>query len=217
MGARKQTYSKQIYRTVQLSLLILFHASICSAQGTVDRGTQRNGMHSCPVGQFVLGVQAAENLLICAPLPGNFAAEIVDSGTQEQGMHACPTGMAMTGLQGSRNLLACAPLTNPPPSRFVDLTTQSMGMHACPGTTPVAGIQITRNLLLCAGTQTGGEIEDFSRSATTCTVAHSAASSRVCKQPAICYYARPRRWIHPAKLSIAALSHMACTHVRKAT
>jgi hypothetical protein len=139
--------------------LVLGGASACWAQGTSDSGTQRNGMHSCPEGQFVMGAEVAKNLLLCESLPGNFAAEIVDSGTQDQGMHACPPGMTMTGLQASKNLLACAPLTNPPPSRFVDSSTQELGMHACPGGAPAAGIHVNRNLLLCAGAQTG-EFED---------------------------------------------------------
>src|SRR5689334_20165141 len=99
------------HRCALFTVLLIFHASICLAQ-SVDRNTQRNGMHSCPAGQFVMGVQVTKNLLICASLPGNSAAEIVDKTTQEQGMHACPPGTAMTGLQASKNLLACAPLTN---------------------------------------------------------------------------------------------------------
>ena len=123
-------YSARIYKT--FLVLVFCWGTVCRAQGTIDTGTQRNGMHSCPVGQFVLGVHVAKNLLICATIPDNFGAEIVDKNTQEQGMHACPFGMAMTGLHANKNLLACAPLTNPPRSQFVDSTTQSMGMHACP-------------------------------------------------------------------------------------
>lgn len=130
--------------------------SFCLAQPAIDTGTQRNGMHSCPIGQFVLGVQAEKNYLLCAPLPGNPVTEIVDRGTQERGMHACPMGMAMTGLQVADNLLACTQLTSPPPARFVDTNTQKMGMHACPGNNPgdpVVGVQVAKNLLLCAGAQ----------------------------------------------------------------
>ena len=150
------------YRKYALfSLLMLCYVPVCLAQGSIDTGTQRNGMHSCPVGRFVMGAQKAKNLLLCGPLPGNFGAEVVDKDTQEQGMHACPAGMAMTGLQAKKNLLACAPLTNPPPSRFVDSSTQDLGMHACPGGVAAAGINVDRNLLLCAGLQTA-ETEDAS-------------------------------------------------------
>lgn len=136
---------------VTVPCLILCFAIACSAQTTIDTDTQRNGMHSCPVGQFVMGAQIANNVLICAPLAGNFAAEIVDAHTQDQGMHACPPGMAMTGIHAGKNLLACVPLTITQGSRFSDLNTQQMGMHACPGASPAAGIQVAKNLLLCVG------------------------------------------------------------------
>jgi hypothetical protein len=134
-----------------LPWLFLSVALECSAQPTIDLSTQRNGMHSCPVGQFVMGAQVANNQLICAPQPGTFADEIVDTAHQEQGMHACPSGMGLTGLNAAKNLLACAPMAIPQGSRFVDSTTQQSGMHACPGASPVAGIQVEKNLLLCAG------------------------------------------------------------------
>ena len=130
------------------------------SQGTIDTGTQRNQMHSCPVGQFIIGVQENKNRLLCLAGKGDFAHEVVDGTTQEQNMHACPPGMAMTGLQASKNLLACTPLTDAPASRLVDSTTQAMNMHACPGPSPVAGIDVKNNVLLCAYPQTGQEIED---------------------------------------------------------
>jgi hypothetical protein len=147
-------------RSICSILLMLGSASVIMAPGTIDKDTQRNGMHSCPAGEFVLGVHVAQNLLICAPLAGDFNAEIVDKETQEQGMHACPAGMAMTGLHANKNLLACVPLTNPPPARFVDTGTQSMGMHACAGGAVVAGIQAAKNQLLCEDDSSMVEIED---------------------------------------------------------
>src|SRR5262249_9183781 len=152
MRARKLIYVCEL-------LALLCNVSVCLAQATVDTGTQRNRMHSCPVGQFVLAVQAARDELLCGPLPGNFAAEVVvGRDIQEQGMPACPPGMAVTGGQAHLQQLACAPLTNPPPTRSVDSTTQNMGMHACPEGTAVAGLDAGRNFLLCAFAQ-GTEIE----------------------------------------------------------
>ena len=127
---------------------------------TVDRDTQRNGMHSCPPGQFVVGVRVDRNLLLCS---GEFsgyttAQEIVQEGgawkveSQSHGMHACPEGMGVTGVHVSKNMLACAPLARPPIPRFVDAGTQRSGMHACPAGDPVSGVHVRSNLLLC-GTQ----------------------------------------------------------------
>jgi hypothetical protein len=126
-------------------------------QSGIDRDTQRNGMHSCPLGKFVVGIRVDKNLLLCSGEFGGYTGsqEIVQSGgvdkvdTQSHGMHACPEGMAMTGHHVSRNLLACAPVARPPIPRFVDVGTQRSDMHACREGNPVSGIQVRKNLLLC--------------------------------------------------------------------
>lgn len=151
-------------------LLGLFGLCASDALGqTVDRNTQRNGMHSCPQGQFVIGVRVDRNLLLCSGEFGSYtrAQEIVQAGgasrveSQSHGMHACPEGMAITGLHVSRNLLACAPVARPPIPRFVDAGTQRSGMHACRAGNPASGIHVRTNLLLC-GTQHRLRILSFS-------------------------------------------------------
>lgn len=127
---------------------------------TVDTRTQRNGMHSCPAGQFVVGVRVDRNQLLCSGEFGGYTPtqETVQQGgarridSQSHGMHACPEGMGVTGLHVTRNLVACAPVARPPIPRFVDTDTQRFRMHACPAGNPVSGIHVSSNLLLC-GTQ----------------------------------------------------------------
>lgn len=124
---------------------------------TIDRATQRNGMHSCPVGAFVMGVHLERNELLCSSSFGGYQAtdEVVDNSTQMTGwhpdgdgtMHGCPAGMAVTGVYGG-NLLNCAPLSRSA-SLFVDKKTQMMGMHACPEGTVMTGLHASRNWLLC--------------------------------------------------------------------
>ncbi|MGH7543937.1 MAG: hypothetical protein ACREK7_08345 [Gemmatimonadota bacterium] len=124
---------------------------------TIDHATQRNGMHSCPVGTFVTGVHLERNQLLCSSGFGGYqnADEVVDHDTQMTGwhpdgdatMHGCPAGMVVTGVYGGE-LLNCAPLSRSP-SLFVDKKTQIMGMHACPEGTVMAGLHASRNWLLC--------------------------------------------------------------------
>lgn len=133
---------------------------------TVDVHTLRHGLHSCPPGQFVIGVQVRENLLLCSQSFGTYDSndEITDGaggrsrGTQQQDMHACPEGMAMTGLNVRSNILACAPVSGSTP-RFVDISTVreagGVQMRSCPDT-PVAGIHVSRNLLLCGSGSSSG-------------------------------------------------------------
>lgn len=124
---------------------------------TIDHATQRNGMHSCPVGTFVVGVHLERNELLCSSNFGGYEAvdEVTDNSTQMTGwhpdgdgtMHGCPAGMGVTGVYGG-DLLNCAPLSRSP-SLFVDKNTQIMGMHACPEGTVMAGLHASRNWLLC--------------------------------------------------------------------
>ncbi|MCI0410350.1 MAG: hypothetical protein L0191_17610, partial [Acidobacteria bacterium] len=90
--------------------------SVASAE-RVDSVTQRNGMHSCPPGEFATGVHLERNLLLCSDDFGSYApdTEAVDSGTQQKGWHpdegmprmrGCPSGSAVTGLHSNRDLLA---------------------------------------------------------------------------------------------------------------
>ena len=81
-------------RCALFSLLMLCGAPVCLAQTeTEDHSTQRNHMHSCPLGSFVSGVQVARNLLLCTTAPLDTSSEIVDSGTQS---HACTHALKAT-------------------------------------------------------------------------------------------------------------------------
>jgi hypothetical protein len=82
----------------------------------VDAGTQRDGMHACPVGRYMKGLHVGNNQLTCCfdgsrgqPPLGN---ESVDGGTQLQDMHGCfaAAGRAriMTGIHVGNNQLLCA-------------------------------------------------------------------------------------------------------------
>jgi hypothetical protein len=126
----------------------------------VDSGTGRNGMHSCPWGTFVVGINVGSNLLLCSSDFGGFSMEIVDgsNASKWQFMHACPDGMAMTGIHVGANLLACAPFnaslakarrTDPTDRNWWWAATQRSGMHACPTGLPMSGIDVSNNVLAC--------------------------------------------------------------------
>lgn len=124
----------------------------------VDNVTQRSGMHSCPVGNFVTGTHLDDNLLLCSDDFGGYRPqdESVDRGTVRRGwhpegaetVHACPEGMAVTGIHWNRSLLACAPIRRIR-SLFIDKKMQRQGMHACPVGTVLVGFNTARNWLLC--------------------------------------------------------------------
>jgi hypothetical protein len=78
----------------------------------LTNGTQRDGMHACPFGSVMTGLQVTLNELLCAPHesapPGATWTEIVDDGqTQRDGMHACPAGFVMTGIEVGENHFLC--------------------------------------------------------------------------------------------------------------
>ena len=82
---------------------------------SIDTGTMRNGMRSCPIGQFVVGVDFNGNRLLCsnqpvtnssAPYTASF--EITDMTTTRLGLKACPENFGMTGLSVVNNKVSCA-------------------------------------------------------------------------------------------------------------
>jgi hypothetical protein len=127
----------------------------------VDHSTQRNGMHTCPVNTFMVGIHVDNNLLLCTDAFGDYqGAEFIDKGTQFQGMHACPDGTAMTRIHVDKNWLTCALVAPPATIQLVDVHTQRSGMHACPAGLPMSGIHVDKNWLLC-GTQGELRLIDF--------------------------------------------------------
>lgn len=132
---------------------------------TLDKapGTQRNGMHSCPLGMFVSGVHVGKNQLLCTPGYATGGPEIVDGDnekpTQCNGMHCCPQQTAVTGIHVGKNWLACAPF-DPTKVEYGKLgwaprvdkgETQRQGMHACPDARPLLGIHVGKNHFTCIG------------------------------------------------------------------
>jgi hypothetical protein len=82
---------------------------VCS----VDTGaTQRSGMHACPTGSYLRGVDVSQNHFTCCHDAGPAPTlqprnEIVDTSTQDEGMHTCGSARFMTGFHNDQNLVLC--------------------------------------------------------------------------------------------------------------
>lgn len=86
---------------------------------------QSHGMAACPPGKAMVGLHAARNVLLCAPL--QMTDLFVDSHTYRttgsgrpigrpmSGMHTCPKGSVMVGIHDARDLLLCGRVAIPPP------------------------------------------------------------------------------------------------------
>ncbi len=122
---------------------------------TIDKKTDRNNMHSCPVDQFVVGFHEGKNQLLCEGGFGSYSVEDeeTDKMVQSHGMLACQEGYGVTGIHVGKNKLVCTPLEMRPIRRLVDTFTERKGMHACSAKpkSVVVGIHVEKNLLLCAG------------------------------------------------------------------
>jgi hypothetical protein len=146
-----------------------------SEEALADYGTQRNGMHACPLGQLMRGAHVGNNVFDC--VGGPFAFGVRDEFVQGEvprtsdvnpynehgspyeaynykayGMLACPFGYAMSGYNAGANKATCAPLGRGPTAVY-DYTTQynydgSHSMHAC-GSGVMAGIELDYNYFLC--------------------------------------------------------------------
>jgi hypothetical protein len=137
--------------------------SFAFAAEIVNTGTApRHGMTSCPVNQFVVGVNAGSNTLLCDTRPGNGyteAIETVEGTFHDQGMRACPDGTAMTGMHAGNNQLDCAPVALG--ARVIDFNTSRSQMHACPTGTTAVGVHVKNNYLLCADPPTATQRREF--------------------------------------------------------
>jgi ferredoxin len=113
--------------------------------------TIRQGMHSCPVGAFIVGIHVDGKKLLCSNSISSYSEqdERVNYDIIRQGMHACPKGSAMTGVHVDRRLLSCAPVPQAFNAEIVDHYTIRNGMHACPEDTVAAGIHVDDRKLLC--------------------------------------------------------------------
>jgi len=133
-----------------LLTLVLSTSSVMAGENT--QNTQRNGMNSCPVGEFVVGAHLRRNTFLCTTnlRAYNRNQERVNNNTQRRGMHSCPLNWAITGIHKGKNLLACAPVRKRV-TEFVDRsgTHQRFGMHACPKGMVLTGLHQGRNDFLC--------------------------------------------------------------------
>ena len=121
---------------------------------SIDTGTMRNGMRSCPIGQFVVGVDFDGNRLLCsnqpvtnssAPYTANF--EMTDTTTMRLGLKACPENFGMTGLSVVNNKVSCAHVGK----MKVELSTNTRRSQtdACPSGRVMVGFDDDSNKVLC--------------------------------------------------------------------
>jgi hypothetical protein len=120
--------------------------------------TTCNGMHCCPSGSAMVGIQSTSNdfnrsslRLVCRRVAASDPPGcMVDRGTQRDGMHACPPGMYMRGASVDRNELTCC--TGPTSNERLDTnTTQEQGLHVCtdPEHSVMTGLRADRDQYLC--------------------------------------------------------------------
>ncbi|MDQ3472111.1 MAG: hypothetical protein M3447_00090 [Acidobacteriota bacterium] len=147
-----------------------------SVAESIDTGTMRNGMRSCPIGQFIVGVDLDGNRLLCsnqpvvnssAPYTASF--EIIDTSTTAQGLKSCPEGYGMTGLSVINNKVSCAHVGKM--TRTIFTNTRRSGTNACPAGRVMAGFDSDSNQVLCgrridtcfgaAGSRCGFQSEGF--------------------------------------------------------
>lgn len=143
---------------------------------SIDTGTMRNGMRSCPISQFIVGIDLDGNRLLCSNQPVvNSAAvytaifEIVDSSTTEHGLKACPEGYGMTGLSVINNKVSCAHVGKM--SRVLFSTIRRSSTNACPAGRVMVGFDGDSDKVLCgrridscfgaAGSRCGVQSEGF--------------------------------------------------------
>lgn len=121
--------------------------------------TERNNMHTCPEGWYIVGVHVDRNAFLCSDELGTYlvSQEFVDGDdeapTQRSNMHACPAGSAVTGIHVDNNWLSCAPVKAGIQSEIIDGDDESVtirgNMHACPAGSVLVGIHVDNNDFLC--------------------------------------------------------------------
>jgi len=121
---------------------------------TIDSGTMRNSMRSCPIGQFIVGIDMDGNRLLCSnqPVvnsraPYTDAFEIVDSSTFSQGLKACPAGYAMAGLSVVHKKVSCAHVGKM--ESTISSNTRRLSTNACPSGQVMVGFDGDSDRVLC--------------------------------------------------------------------
>jgi hypothetical protein len=121
-----------------------------------DVGTQCLGMHCCPTGWAMVGVQAANGAFLkCEAITGTLSGVPTVGGVQRTilgtTMLACPFGSVMVGINNN-GAFACQKVL-PSGSEIVDSITQDTEsnyvMHVCPPGQAMSGLQTAQNKLGC--------------------------------------------------------------------
>ena len=128
----------------------------------IDHGTQCFGMHCCPSGSAMKGVDINNNLLLCEPITLTNGEDcFVDWATRRPNgaggsAHACPVGTYMRGIWATSSLndqITCCfdrgqGSYNLSTNDTVDTSHQEENMHACSGMI-MTGIDEPNNRFLC--------------------------------------------------------------------
>jgi hypothetical protein len=121
---------------------------------SVNLDTMRNGMRSCPVGQFIVGIDMDLNRILCSnqpvlnsAAPYTAAFEITDTTTFSQGLKACPAGYGMTGLNVAQKKVSCAHVGKLEPA--ISSTIRRSNTNACPEGRVMIGFDDDSNRVLC--------------------------------------------------------------------
>ena len=121
---------------------------------SIDLRTMRNGMRSCPVGQFIVGIDLDLNRVLCSnqpvlnsAAPYTTAFEITDTKTFSQGLKSCPAGYGMTGLNVAQKKVSCAHVGKLEPA--ISSTIRRSNTNACPEGRVMVGFDDDSNRVLC--------------------------------------------------------------------
>ncbi|SES87009.1 hypothetical protein SAMN05216326_105122 [Nitrosomonas marina] len=109
------------FRSILLCLIYFFSSNLSAQEildGDNESPTQRSGMHACPPGLFVKGLDAHRNILLCGPPPSfgrTLGNEFIDGDNEpptqytigRTKMHKCPPKSAITGINVVRNEFLC--------------------------------------------------------------------------------------------------------------
>jgi dienelactone hydrolase len=140
------------------------HADLLDPPTAGGTATQCFGMHCCPSGYGVRGLENSKNQLLCRQVNQKHEDCFIDGATERAGVHACPSGTYVRGIRGDRNRLACCYDRERGYSELQTETSdgpagahQEFGMHACPvpagaGDALMTGVNPSSNQFLCSGT-----------------------------------------------------------------
>jgi hypothetical protein len=123
-------------------------------ENQIDYYTQCEGMHCCPNGKAVAGIDSQRNLLVCRDVVSPEHEEcFVDGDTSRVGLHACPPGSWVRGIHGDLDLLVCChdrgAASIPSLDESLDSTTTQQGFHVCRPDHFMTGLDLDGGIWLC--------------------------------------------------------------------